>query len=74
MKINPDETTFREILAGLERHRNSEQWVKDDGRFIPHPTTWLNGERWKDEVKQAKVGAAAAQKNKYANLGKTIAS
>ena len=28
----------------------SEQWKKDDGQFIPHPTTFLNGERWNDEI------------------------
>lgn len=26
----------------------TEQWTREDGRFIPHPTTWLNGGRWND--------------------------
>ena len=36
------------ILAGLAAWKASEQWTKDEGRFIPHPTTWLNQERWND--------------------------
>jgi len=33
-----------EILAGLAR----AQW-SDDPQYIPHATTWLNGDRWTDE-------------------------
>lgn len=25
-----------------------DQWQKDDGKFIPHPATWLNQEGWLD--------------------------
>ena len=39
-----------QLLAALEVQKKSEQWVKDGGKFIPHPTTWLNGERWEDEA------------------------
>lgn len=41
---------FPEIMQALERQKRSDQWTKDGGIYIPHPTTWLNGERWKDEV------------------------
>lgn len=37
------------IMAALERFKASKGWLKDNGQFIPHPTTWLNQERWKDE-------------------------
>lgn len=49
-KIDPDEKLFNEIMAGLERYKKCSQWTKDDGQFIPHPTTWLNQKRWNDEV------------------------
>jgi hypothetical protein len=26
-------------------------WLKEDGRFIPHPSTWLNDAGWMDDVK-----------------------
>ena len=27
-------------------------WLKEDGKFIPHPATWLNQGRWMDETKK----------------------
>ena len=45
------------ILAGLEAHKTSAQWVKDGGRFIPHPATWLNNHRWADEGVDANAQA-----------------
>ena len=39
-----------EILKAVEAQKQSKQWLKDNGAFIPHPATWLNGERWNDEV------------------------
>ena len=38
------------LLAALENHKRSAQWVKDGGQFIPHPTTWLNQRRWEVEL------------------------
>lgn len=43
-------TSFDNIMAALQRVKASAQWQKDDGQFIPHPATWLNQERWEDEV------------------------
>jgi len=31
----------------------SESWNRDGGRYIPHPSTWLNGRRWEDELAPA---------------------
>ena len=41
------------ILKAVEEQKSLDQWVKDKGQFIPYPATWLNQERWEDEV-QAK--------------------
>lgn len=38
------------VLKALEDQKLCDQWQKDGGKFIPHPTTWLNGRRWEDEV------------------------
>ena len=52
-KHKPD---LKKVLSALKSQKNSEQWKKDNGQFIPLPTTWLNGARWEDEVnsKEAK--------------------
>ena len=48
-KINPDEKLLATMLATIERAKKSEGWLKEDGKYIPHPATWLNGKRWEDE-------------------------
>ena len=55
-KINPDEQLLKTMMASIDRAKKSEGWLKDDGKFIPHPATWLNGRRWEDEIKGASHG------------------
>lgn len=49
-KISPDETLLKNMLDSIEIFKKSEDWIKQDGTFIPYPATWLNGARWKDEI------------------------
>lgn len=39
-----------DVLAALHWQRDSEQWKKNSGQFIPNPSTYLNQGRWKDEA------------------------
>lgn len=39
-----------ECLSALSWQKKSEEWKREDGRFIPHPATWLIQGRW-DDVK-----------------------
>ena len=48
-KIAPTPETQALMGQALEWQRTSEQWVRDGGHFIPHPSTWLNQSRWLDE-------------------------
>lgn len=56
MKVTPE--LYREIMEGLKRAKNSQEWTKDDSAYIPHPATWLNGEGWKNEYKPLRQAAA----------------
>ena len=48
LKICTNEKEYKAIMQGL---RNVlPLWAKKDTKYIPMPTTWLNGERWNDEV------------------------
>lgn len=48
LKLCTDKKKYQEIMQGL---RNVlPVWAKKDNKYIPMPTTWLNGERWNDEV------------------------
>ena len=38
------------ILSAIEQQKQSVQWQKDNGQYIPNPATWLNQGRWQDEI------------------------
>lgn len=45
---------YNTLIAGLSRQREFllyEHNREQNKSFCPHPTTWLNGNRWEDEVK-----------------------
>ena len=74
MKLKPSEDLFKAIMAGLENHKKSEQWTRDKGQYIPHPTTWLNGRRWEDELESANNNQQQpdnwdGETNPFANTG-----
>jgi len=43
-------TTLDVLLEAVRKQKQSDQWTKDNGQYIPHPATWLNQERWEDEL------------------------
>lgn len=49
-KLNPSPELQAQILAALAVQKQSEQWKKDGGEFIPHASTWLNQRRWEDQL------------------------
>jgi hypothetical protein len=38
------------ITASVIRYAASSDWRKEGGKYVPYPTTFLNEERWEDEV------------------------
>ena len=48
IKICKNEDIFDAIMNGLDRCKKSKQWQIVE--YIPHAITWLNGERWNDEI------------------------
>ena len=40
------------LLNALDEQKKSAQWTKNNGQFIPHASTWLNGKRWEDHMVQ----------------------
>lgn len=62
-KLKPNDDLVREILSALEKQKQSSQWQKDNGDFIPYPATWLNGRRWEDEQTEKKEGTESNGQN-----------
>lgn len=42
------------LIDAVEKQKRSEQWTKENGRYIPNPATWLNQGRWEDELQPAR--------------------
>ena len=38
------------MLQAIEAQKESDQWSRDNGKYIPNPSTWLNQGRWDDEL------------------------
>lgn len=50
LKGLPDIATLIKIV---DLQKQSDQWQKNGGEFIPHPSTWLNQGRWEDELPES---------------------
>ena len=48
-KLAPDMALCREMSAALKWQKQSEQWTRDGGQYIPHPGKWLRQRLWEDE-------------------------
>lgn len=59
-KLKPDMEMCKAMAAALDQQKRSESWVRDDGRYIPYPATWLNQRRWEDEPDKAAPAASGA--------------
>ena len=46
IKIKNLKQIFPDIMSALESQKRSKQWNEENGKFIPHPSTWINQERW----------------------------
>jgi hypothetical protein len=62
-KIKPAGQLLADLMAALEKQKASADWLKDEGQFIPHPASWLNGRRWEDEAPPAADKTAAPARN-----------
>ena len=59
-KIKPDDALFDQIMEAIERQKKTT-WKDKEVKFIPHPSTWLNQERWTDQVSTSKPQASGKQ-------------
>ncbi len=48
-KLRPCTELRIRILRAIEEQKDSADWKRQGGQFVPHPATWLNGENWNDE-------------------------
>ena len=49
-KIKPSEELTQRMIDAVTKAKTSKEWTRDDGQYIPNPSTWLNQCRWEDEL------------------------
>ena len=64
-KVAPGDELLERMLSAVEAQKGSRRWRDENGRYIPLPVTWLNQERWDDEVEPE---AAPPPKPKYERI------
>lgn len=43
-------TDIDTMLKAIEAQKQTDQWKRDNGQYIPNPATWLNQGRWEDVI------------------------
>jgi len=51
-KPTKERPTWKEVKSAIRSQRESERW--QEIKYIPHPTTWLNQQRWLDDPAEMK--------------------
>jgi hypothetical protein len=49
VKLKPDEALGKTIIQAVLESAKTQDWKKENGKYIPYPATYLNGKRWEDE-------------------------
>lgn len=49
-KNKPSEELVNEMIDKINLLKTTEQWKKNNGQYIPYPSTWLNAKGWEDEI------------------------
>ena len=49
-RIDFNKNSFESIISALEKQKQSNDWTKNGGQFVPMPQTWILNERWTDEI------------------------
>ena len=58
LKLQPDDTLFERMISAIQKQMRWRENEKRANRFAPdwpHPTSWLNGERWEDEIPEEEL-------------------
>lgn len=66
-KLNPTPDLQTKILNQISIAKKTDGWLKDGGRFIPYPSTWINAEGWEDEPE---TSAGLVDDSGFAGLSK----
>jgi hypothetical protein len=49
-KIRPDSALTEHMIRSVKAQSKTVQWQKEQGQYIPMPSTWLHQRRWEDDL------------------------
>lgn len=67
-KLRVDKELLDKMVLAIGQQKQSEQWKNP--QYIPHPSTWLNGERWEDELTTTAKPLSPAEREKQRLFGR----
>jgi hypothetical protein len=60
-KLKVDEALLAKMITAIYV-QNKSVWKDKEQQYIPHPSTWLNGKRWEDEIVAKPMSASDREK------------
>ena len=58
-----NEEQFETIISKLKTFIKTKAWKKNDGQFIPYPSTFLHQKRWEDEISDSDIEETKEDEN-----------
>jgi hypothetical protein len=58
-RLKPTAELCEAMMQSLSQAKICPDWLKEGGRYIPHPATWLNAKGWEDDYGQPAQGPLA---------------
>jgi uncharacterized protein YdaU (DUF1376 family) len=52
--LKPDDVLLGTMLNKLDQAKQTADWQKEQGKYIPYPATWLNAKGWEDEYQPSR--------------------
>jgi len=49
-KLNPDEELSNFIISQVGKFKTSEEWKKNNGKYVPSPHNFIGDKRWNDNL------------------------
>lgn len=60
-----DRETVDEIMKALKMQKNSEEWTRENGRFIPRASAWLSRRDWERTATPKKEGYSSFDEDDF---------
>jgi DNA-binding MarR family transcriptional regulator len=63
-KLKPDVELAGQIIKDVQRRKDTFDWTKENRKYCPLPSSYLNGRRWEDEIEATDPDTAPVMRGK----------